>query len=82
MKNFNKILWGIVLITIGVMIGLNILGLTDINFFFRGWWTLFIIIIPCLIGLFNDEEEGKTGNLIRSHNWCDAITWGKRNNKL
>lgn len=63
MKNFNKILWGIVLIIIGVMIGLNILGWTDINFFFRGWWTL-IIIIPCLIGLFSDEQEGKIANLI------------------
>ena len=36
-------------------------GITNINIFFDGWWTLFIII-PCFIGLFKDNE--KTGNLI------------------
>lgn len=36
-------------------------GITNINVFFDGWWTLFIII-PCFIGLFNDDE--KPGNVI------------------
>lgn len=36
-------------------------GFTNINIFFDGWWTLFIII-PCFIGIFNDDE--KTGNII------------------
>ena len=36
-------------------------GITDINIFFDGWWTLFIII-PCFIGLFKENE--KTGNFI------------------
>ena len=58
----NKILWGIVLIAIGVIIGTNSFGLTDINIFFDGWWTLFIIV-PCLIGLF-DNKEKKTGDII------------------
>lgn len=61
MKKINSILWGIVLVAIGVILGLNALELTDISIFFKGWWTLFIII-PCFIGLFS--EEGKTGNLI------------------
>lgn len=61
MKNFNKILWGIVLIAIGLLIGLNSLDILDINLFFKGWWTLFIIV-PAFISLFSNE--GKLGNII------------------
>lgn len=61
MKKVSNILWGVVLIVIGVISGLNALEITDINIFFKGWWTLFIIV-PCFIGIFNDES--KTGNLI------------------
>ena len=61
MKNIGNVLWGVVLIAIGVIIGGNTLGLTDIDIFFDGWWTLFIII-PCFIGLFKERE--KTGNVI------------------
>lgn len=62
MKNFSKILWGFVFVIIGVIIGTNSLGITNINIFFDGWWTLFIIV-PAFIGLF-DNKEGVTGNLI------------------
>lgn len=48
MSNLSKILWGVVLIVIGVIIGTNSLGFTNINIFFEGWWTLFIIV-PCFI---------------------------------
>lgn len=58
MKN---LLWGIVLIGIGVVLGLNALDITNINLFFDGWWTLFIII-PCFIDLFKDKD--KTGNIV------------------
>ena len=61
MKKFGNILWGIVLIILGLIIGANALGIADINIFFDGWWTLFIII-PCFIGLFKERE--KTGNII------------------
>lgn len=61
MKNFGNVLWGIVLIVVGIVIGGNALGITNINIFFDGWWTLFIIV-PCFIGLF--KERAKTGNLI------------------
>lgn len=62
MKNSSKSLWGILLIIIGLILGLNALDITHINLFFDGWWTLFIII-PSIIGLFSEKEE-KTGNLI------------------
>ena len=61
MKKFSNILWGLAFIVLGVMIGLNSFGITNINFFFDGWWTLFIII-PCTIELFRSRD--KTGNLI------------------
>lgn len=61
MKNKTGIFWGIALIAVGVIWGGNALGLFDIDFFFDGWWTLFIIV-PCLAGLFTEKE--KTGNLI------------------
>lgn len=62
MNSLNKVLWGLVLIIIGIIIGLNSFGLTDINLFFDGWWTLFIIV-PCTIDLFSDKT-GKIGNVI------------------
>lgn len=80
MNNFSKILWGIVLVALGVVIGLNALDIVHINFFFRGWWTL-LIIIPCLIDLFNTKGDGKTGDLVRNSNWSMFITWNKRNNQ-
>ena len=61
MKKISKILWGAVLIAIGVIFSLNAFGITDNKVFFDGWWTLFIIV-PCFIGIFTDRE--KTGNII------------------
>lgn len=61
MNKMNNLLWGLIFIVVGVIFGLNALEITNINIFFDGWWTLFIIV-PCFIGLFNDED--KSGNLI------------------
>lgn len=61
MKNYKNIILGLILILIGIVIGTNSLGITNINIFFSGWWTLFIII-PCFIGLLSEGE--KTGNII------------------
>ncbi len=61
MKKYGSILLGSVLILVGIIFGLNALDITDINIFFDGWWTFFIII-PCLIGVFNDRDI--TGDII------------------
>ncbi|MBQ8914875.1 MAG: hypothetical protein IJ046_01700 [Clostridia bacterium] len=61
MKNASRIIWGVVLIALGAVLALNALGITNIDLFFDGWWTLFIIV-PSFIGLFTERE--KTGNLI------------------
>ena len=58
----KSIIWGIVLVTVGVLLGGNAAGLFDVNVFFDGWWTLFIIV-PCLIGLITEKGE-RVGNLI------------------
>ena len=59
MKNTKKFLWGIVFIIIGILIGADVLGLINFNLFFKGWWTL-VVIIPCLIGLLTEKD--KVGN--------------------
>ncbi len=61
MKKASSILWGIVLIAAGALFALNALNITNIDIFFEGWWTLFIIV-PCAVGLFTERE--KTGNSI------------------
>ena len=56
MKKFKSIIWGVVLVAVGVIVALNALDITDIDIFFDGWWTLFIII-PCFIGLFTSKDK-------------------------
>ena len=60
MKNIKNVLYGLILIGLGIVLGLNTLGYTDINLFFEGWWTL-LIIVPCVIDLFKGNNVG--GNL-------------------
>ena len=60
MKKSNKILLGIILVIVGAILTLNAVGITSIDIFFRGWWTLFIIV-PCAVDLFNDSD--KSGNI-------------------
>lgn len=61
MKKVSSVLWGLVLIAAGVVFALNAMNITDIDIFFDGWWTLFIIV-PCTVGLFTERE--KMGNII------------------
>ena len=57
MKKTGKILWGVLFIVLGLIFGLNATGITNINLFFNGWWTL-IIIIPSLIEIIKDSKKG------------------------
>lgn len=54
-------IWGIIFIVVGIIIGINALGIAQIDLLFDGWWTLFIII-PCIVGLF--REKDKTGSIL------------------
>ena len=60
-KRVQDILWGIVLVAIGVLIGLNAAGLLPFELFFDGWWTLFILV-PSTIALLTDRN--KSGALV------------------
>lgn len=57
----SNLLWGMVFIVVGLILGLNALEITNINLFFDGWWTLFIIV-PCFIDLFKDDDI--TGDVV------------------
>lgn len=46
----SNILWGLFFIIIGVGFAGNAFGIWNFELFFRGWWTLFIIV-PCAISL-------------------------------
>lgn len=45
-----NILWGLLLITVAILIGGRAFDLWEVSGFFPGWWTLFFII-PCLISM-------------------------------
>lgn len=60
MKKSN-IIWGIILVVVGGVLILDRLNLLEFDIFFKGWWTLFIII-PSLVGLVTERD--KTGNII------------------
>lgn len=71
MKKISSVIWGIVLIAAGALFALNALNLTNIDIFFDGWWTLFIIV-PCAVGLFTERE--KTGNkAVKASQKCVAL---------
>lgn len=57
MKKVNRVLWGLVLVALGVVWALKATGLVDWTIFFPGWWTLFIII-PSVIGLITEDHKG------------------------
>ena len=61
MKRINSILWGLVLLAVSAVLILNAFEITNIEIFFDGWWTLFIIV-PSFIGLFTGRD--KSANII------------------
>lgn len=61
MKNKSSVFWGLVLIVVGALFLGNNLNWWDINIFFKGWWSLFIIV-PSIYGLF--EKGSRSGSVI------------------
>lgn len=49
-KKLSNIIWGLIFIIIGVGYAGDAMHLWRFSLFFRGWWTL-IIIIPCLVSI-------------------------------
>ena len=61
MKKSTKIVGGIALIAVAVLFTLKAFDIFDFDVFFKGWWTLFIIV-PSIVGIINDRD--KTGGCI------------------
>lgn len=58
MKNrISNVVWGLLLILVGIGYAGGNLGFWDFNIFFRGWWTLFILV-PCVINLIQYGPNG------------------------
>lgn len=60
-KSGTSFIWGIVLIIVGILFAGREFGVFEFSLFFKGWWTLFIIV-PCFIQLFG--EENKSGPIV------------------
>ncbi len=52
----KRIVIGLCFIVLGIIIGLSTFDIIDIDLFFHGWWTLFIIV-PSVIGLLCDGDK-------------------------
>lgn len=60
-KDYSKLLWGLIVLAIGIIFAGNVLDLWYINIFFPGWWTLFLII-PGIFLILRDGPN--TGSII------------------
>lgn len=56
MEKRKNTMWGVILIILGIIVAGKTTGLYNIDIFFEGWWTLFIII-PSIIGIINDKDK-------------------------
>ena len=43
-KDYSALIWGLLFVAVGIIFGGNELDIWDIDIFFPGWWTLFLII--------------------------------------
>lgn len=56
MNRVRRILWGVVLVALGVLFGLHVMEIVDLKTLFEGWWTLFILV-PSFVGLITDRDK-------------------------
>lgn len=61
MRKFSSIIWGLIVVALGVLLALRAFDVVHFEIFFDGWWTLFIIV-PCFVNLISGKEIW--GNLI------------------
>lgn len=56
MKKAKAILWGLVIVAVGVIVGLKTTGIAEFDIFFDGWWTL-ILIVAGVIEFFTSPQK-------------------------
>lgn len=49
-KDYSALIWGVGFILLGIIFSGNIIGIWDVDVFFPGWWTLFLIV-PGLLSI-------------------------------
>lgn len=59
MKNKKSVLWGIFFIVAGVVWALSAFDIVQVDIFFDGWWSLFIIV-PSAISLFTSNDRANS----------------------
>ena len=62
-KDYSALIWGLLFVAVGIIFGGNALDIWDIDVFFPGWWTLFLII-PGLISMVRYGFNWGSGVLI------------------
>lgn len=62
-KDYSALIWGLLFVAVGIIFGGNALDIWDIDIFFPGWWTLFLII-PGLISMVRYGFNWGSGVLI------------------
>ena len=61
MERGKSLIWGLVLVIVGIILGGNALDLFHVDVFFDGWWTLFIIV-PSLFGIASEKDKTASCN--------------------
>ena len=56
MKKARPIIWGITIIALGIFFACRAVGWLNFDIFFKGWWTLFIIV-PSVVSLFTEKKK-------------------------
>ncbi len=56
MKKISGVILGLAILILGILIGLNTLNIINFTSFFKGWWTLFIII-PSISFLITSKDK-------------------------
>ena len=56
MKKARPIIWGVTIIALGIFFACRAVGWLNFDIFFKGWWTLFIIV-PSVVSLFTEKKK-------------------------
>ena len=85
MKKVRGVLWGLILVAVGVLLLLNTLDVLAFDIFFKGFWTLFIIVPMGLVAFFaftdksgaftldNIARVGQYSNVFLRSIWLGAL---------
>lgn len=62
-KDYSGLIWGICFLVLGIIFSGNVVGIWDVDVFFPGWWTLFLIV-PGMLSIIRDGFKWSSGILV------------------